>query len=167
MVVLVGTSGAGKTTLRRCLVESGLPPGVVLSLDDLRRAARRDDLYRGRPARALQDYSLHAVRRAARRADALATFGVGYLADAMHLRRKERCEHVLRAADTGLASTAVLLPAATLEELLRRNAGRPEDEQVPEDVLGRQHHRRSLLTVDLLREEGFTLVLTTPSHSPT
>ncbi len=165
VVVLVGTSGAGKTTLRRELVSAGLPADLVVSLDDLRRAARREDLHRGRPPRALQDYSLAAVRRAARRADALATFGAGYLADATHLRRKERREHVLRAADTALGATAVLLPAAPLEELLVRNARRAEDEQVPEDVLARQHHRRSLLTGDHLRDEGFSLVLTPNRHA--
>jgi predicted kinase len=166
VVVLVGTSGGGKTTLRRRLVGDGFPAELVVSLDDLRRSARQDDLGRGRPVRALQDYSAFAVRRAARRADALAAYRAGYLADATHLRRKERREHVLRAADTGLPAVAVLFEAAPLEELLRRNAVRPVDERVPEDVLANQHHRRSLLTADLLRDEGFTDVLTHPPSRP-
>ncbi len=130
------------------------------------RAARDDDVRRGRSPRQLQDYSALAVRRAARRADALATYGAGYLADATHLRRKERREHVLRASDTGLRVAAVLLPPPPLEELLRRNLARPEDERVPEAVLARQHHRRSLLTADLLGDEGFTDVHTPPPSRP-
>ena len=161
VVVLVGPTGAGKTTLRRQLVAGGLPAELVLSLDDLRRAAREEDVERGRPPRWLQDYSLHAVRRSARRADALAAYRAGYLADNTHLRRKERREHVVRAAETGLAAVAVLLPVIALDDLLARNAARAADERVPEDVLARQAHRRSLLTSDLLRAEGFAEVVTT------
>jgi predicted kinase len=166
VVVLVGTSGAGKTTLRRRLVGDGFPGDLVVSLDDLRRSAQDDDLRRGRPGLELQDYSALAVRRAARRADALAAYRSGYLADATHLRRKERREHLVRAADTGLQAVAVLFEAAPLEALLERNGGRPADERVPEDVVARQHHRRSLLSADLLRDEGFTAVLTLPSSRP-
>ena len=160
VVVLVGTSGAGKTTLRQALVGDGLPAELVVSLDDLRRSAREDDLRRGRSARGLQEYSAHAARRAARRADALAAYRAGYLADATHLRRNERREHALRASDTGLDAVAVLFGAVPLEVLLERNAGRTPDERVPEDVLARQHHRRSLLSAALLLEEGFADVVT-------
>ena len=166
VVVLVGTAGAGKTTLRRRLVAGGLPAELVLSLDDLRRLAREEDVRRGRAARWLQDYSRHAVRRAARRADALAAYGAGYLADNTHLRRKERREHVVRARDTGLPAIAVLTPAVPLDELLARDRARPADERVPADVLARQHHRRSLLTPDLLRDEGFEDVLAPPPAEP-
>ncbi|NIZ91858.1 AAA family ATPase [Kineococcus rubinsiae] len=161
VVVLVGPPAAGKTTLRRELLAAGLDPAAVLSLDDLRRRFRAAAVATGLPAREAQAYSLPAVRRAARRGDALAAFGTGYLADATHLRRAERREHVGRAADAGLAAEAVLLPDLPLAELLRRNASRPDDERVPEDVLARFAHRRSLLDPDLLREEGFAVV-----HAP-
>lgn len=158
VVVLVGTSGSGKTTLRRALVAGGMPADAVVSLDDLRHRARRSDAARGRPVRPLQDYSAVAVRAAGRRYDALAAFGTGYLADATHLRRRDRTPHVRAAAETGLEARAVLTPLLPLEELVRRNGRRRIEEQVPVDVLARQVHRRSLLSPDLLAAEGFGLV---------
>ncbi len=159
VVVLVGACGSGKTTLRGALVAAGLHADRVVSLDDLRRRARDRDLRSGRPPHPLQDYSARAVREAARRADALAAFGAGYLADATHLRRRDRRVHVAVAEDTGLPAVAVLLPDVPLSELLARNAARPADERVPVDVLERQAHRRSLLDAALLAEEGFRLVV--------
>ena len=47
----------------------------------------------------------------------------------------------------------------TCDELARRNAARPPDEQVPVEALLRQRHRRTLLSAGMLREEGFTDVL--------
>ena len=158
VVVLVGASGTGKTTLRRELLAAGLAPELVVSLDDLRRAARADDLARGRPPRLLQSYSAAAVRRAAARAELLLARGAGYLADATHLIRRERRSHVRAAEHAGLPSTAVLTPLVDLAVLLERNRLRPPDEQVPEEALARQHHRRSLLTAEALHEEGFTTV---------
>lgn len=157
--VLVGASGTGKTTLRRAAVAAGRSADSVVSLDDLRRDARADAVRRGLPPRPLQQYSASAVRRALRRQDALAAFGGGYLADATHLRRRERVLHVRVARETGLRAVAVLLPAPSLDELVRRNGRRPADERVPEEVLVRQHHRRSLLSPSVLVEEGFSAVL--------
>jgi predicted kinase len=134
-------------------------PCLVVSLDDLRREARGADARAGRPLRPLQQYSLVAVRRAARRCDALAAFGAGYLADATNLRRRERRAHVETAGDTGLSARAVLMPDLPLEVLVGRNAGRPADEQVPVGVLAAQAHRRSLLSAALLRADGFATVV--------
>ena len=158
VVVLVGSSGTGKTTLRRRLVTAGLPADLVVSLDDLRRRARALDLARGRPGRPLQDYSALAARQALRRGDALATFGAGYVADATHLRRRDRRQHVLAAQDTALRAVAVLTPALPVDVLVRHNARRPPDEAVPVEVLERQAHRRSLLSPPMLLEEGFSAV---------
>jgi predicted kinase len=160
VVVLVGTSGSGKTTLRRRLLAEGLAVGGVVSLDDLRREARDHVLRRGGAARPLQDYSATAVRRARRRSEVFAAFGCGYVADATHLRRRDRREHVAVASDAGLPAVAVLMPLLDVEELVRRNAARPPDEQVPADALLRQHHRRSLLSADGLLGEGFVTVHT-------
>ena len=158
VLVLVGAAASGKTTLRRELVAAGLDEGVVVSLDDLRRDLRARDLTAGGAPRELQDYSLPAARRAARRGDALAGLAVGYLADATHLRRAERREHLRRAQRAGLAAEAVLLPALPLEVLVERNASRPDDQRVPEDVLAHHAHRRSLLSADALRADGFAAV---------
>jgi predicted kinase len=157
VVVLVGAAGSGKTTFRRSLVAAGYDAGRVVSLDDLRRCERAADAAAGRPVRSLQDYSLRAVRRAQRRCDALA--------DATHLRRRERMAHVRVAADCGLPAVAVLLPDLTLATLLHRDAERPPDERVPTEVLAKQAHRRSLLSVGLLAGEGFAEVLEGTSHS--
>jgi predicted kinase len=157
--VLVGTSGSGKTTLRRAVVAAGLPEDHVVSLDDLRHAAREDAVSRGVAPRRLQEYSAAAVRRATRRQDVMAALGTGYLADATHLRRRDRRVHVLTAHDAGLPAVAVLTPQADLAELLARNARRSTDEQVPDEVIARQHHRRSLLSPALLHDEGFDAVL--------
>ncbi|NHC16485.1 AAA family ATPase [Motilibacter deserti] len=162
VVVLVGAAGSGKTTLRGRLVAGGLDPGTVISLDDLRCEARALDAKAGRPVRPLQDYSFSAVRRAARRCDALLAFGAGYLSDATQLRRRERVPHVRAAAEAGLPSVALLLPALSLDELLARDAARPPDEHVPADVLARHAHRRSLLRPGLLRDEGFDVVREVP-----
>ena len=158
VVVLVGASGTGKTTLRRRLVAAGLPAGLVVSLDDLRRAARAEDVARGRPPRLLQSYSAAAVRRATVEVDALTALGTGYLADATHLVRRERRVHLRAAQRAGLPSVAVLTPLVELTVLLERNRLRPPDEQVPEEALTRQHRRRSLLSAETLGEEGFTAV---------
>jgi len=158
ILVLVGTSGSGKTTMRHCLVAVGWPADLVVSLDDLRRRARDLDLARGRRPRALQDYSALAARQAARRGDAFAAFGAGYLADATHLRRRDRRLHVRTATDTGLRARALLAPVLPFAVLLERNARRPPDQAVPVDVLARQAHRRSLITAGSLVEEGFSAV---------
>jgi predicted kinase len=158
VLVLVGTSGSGKTTLRRELVANGVPEDLVVSLDDLRSEARSFDIAHGRPPRALQDYSSLAVRLAVRRGNAMAAYGAGYVADATHLRRRDRRLHVRTAEDTGLPSRAVLTPVLPLEVLVERNARRPPDEAVPVDVLARQAHRRSLICAETLAEEGFSVV---------
>jgi predicted kinase len=159
VLVLVGASGSGKTTLRRALESAGLPADLVVSLDDLRRQAQAWDLAHGRPARDLQDYSALAVRRAVRRCEALAVFGAGYLADATHLRRRDRRVHVHVAVETGLEPRAVLAPALPVEVLVERDLRRPPDERVPVDALLRQAHRRSLLSAELLLGEGFQSVV--------
>jgi predicted kinase len=152
VVVLVGPPASGKSTVRRQLVAEGLPADLVVSLDDLRRELRD----RSAEPRPLQDYTLVALRIAGDRQRALVEQGRGYLADAQHLRRRERRAHVAGAA--GLPTIAILLPDLPLEVLLQRNALRGEDERVPDDVVARAAHRRSLLTAALLRAEGFAEV---------
>jgi predicted kinase len=158
VVVLVGPPAAGKTTVRRRLVNAGLSPSQVVSLDDLRRAARSRAVAEGGTVRPLQDYTLTALREADHRQEQLLTAGLGYVADATHLRRRERVVHVRAAHAAGLPALAVLLPDLPLDTLRTRDALRPADERVPGDALAAFAHRRSLLTADLLRGEGFMQV---------
>jgi predicted kinase len=155
VVVLVGAAASGKTTLRRRLEVEGTAPGAILSLDDARAELWERAIAAGAEPRPLQDYSLPAVRRCDAAAAELLSRGRGYLADATHLRRRERVAHVRAAHAAGLPAVAVLLPAVPLDELLRRNAQRPAWRRVPEHIVARHAHRRDLLSAALLRDEGF------------
>ena len=159
VVVLVGAAASGKTTLRRQLVGARTAPVEVLSLDDERARLWEQDVAAGTEPRPLQDYSLPAVRRCDAAAQRLLAGGRGYLADATHLRRRERIAHVRAAHAAGLPAIAVLLPAVPLDELRRRNEARPGWRRVPEHVLARHAHRRELVTAEMLRDEGFDEVL--------
>jgi predicted kinase len=151
--VLVGPPASGKTSFRNGLLADGLQPDLVVSLDDLRRELRA----RSRASKPLQDYTVAALRTAAQRQRQLVEVGRGYLSDATNLRRYERVGHVQAAGS--LPAYAVLLPDVPLEVLLARNAARPPDEQVPEDVVAAFAHRRSLLSRQVLLDEGFCDVL--------
>jgi predicted kinase len=155
VVVLIGAPASGKTTVRQRLVAAGAAPVAVLRPDDERAALRERDEARGVAPRPLQDYSLAAMRTCAAAAADLLAAGRGYLADATHLRRRERLAHVRAAHAAGLRAVAVLLPSLPVEELSRRNATRDAHRRVPEDVLARHAHRRGLLSAELLRVEGF------------
>lgn len=158
VVVLVGAPGSGKTTVRaRLLAEH--PGTAVLSPDDERAALREDDVAAGRLPRDLQDYSLQALHRCSAAGAALLAEGRGYIADATHLRRKERVAQVRAAHDAGLRAIAVLLPDLPVPVLVQRNAPRAELRRVPAERLARHANRRSLIDADALRQEGFDEVV--------
>jgi predicted kinase len=163
VVVLVGAPASGKSSLRRRLVDAGLPTSRVVCLDDLRHTART---LAGVPSRRLQDFSVSAVRAAAALEAALLADGQGYLSDATNLRRRERVAHVRAAHATGLPAVALLLPHLPLSELVTRDRLRMPDAHIPDDVLAAFAHRRSLLTPDLLRGEGFDAVYEVDGASP-
>jgi predicted kinase len=163
VTVLVGAPASGKTTLREQLLAAGSESLPVLSPDDERTTLRARDIAVGREPRDLQDYSLSALRKCAAEAADLLAAGRGYLADATHLRRKERVAHVRAAHAAGLTAAAVLLPALPVEVLAARNERRTPDRRVPEDILAKHAHRRSLLTPQLLLDEGFDEVLEIPA----
>jgi predicted kinase len=158
VIVLVGPPAAGKTRVRRRLHDAGLPTALVVGLDELRRAERARATGAGEPLRPLQDYSFTAVRNAADLRQQLLDGGTGYLSDATNLRRRERVDHVRAAHAAGLPALALLLPDHPVETLLARDALRSADERIPADVIAAYAHRRSLLTADLLRGEGFAAV---------
>ena len=157
MLVLVGAPASGKTTWRRRLVADGLPPERVVSLDELRREVAARVEAAGGPVRSPEHWTPPALRLAARLRAELVADGTGYLADATHLRRRERAVHVRLAAQAGVPAVALLLPDLPLAVLLERNARRAGDDRVPDDVVALFAHRRSLLTADLLRAEGFAV----------
>ncbi|WP_210481729.1 AAA family ATPase [Naasia sp. SYSU D00948] len=159
VVVLVGAAASGKTTFRRALLAADAAPRAVLSLDDERLALRERDSDTGREPRPLQDYSRPAVLRCEAAAQKLLSQRRGYLADATHLRRRERIPHVRAAHEAGLPAIAVLLPAVGIDVLRERNGARPELHRVPDEILERHEHRRSLLSRELLLEEGFDEVV--------
>jgi predicted kinase len=163
VVVLVGAAASGKTTLRQRLLADGMAPDQVLSLDDERAQLWDRDVASGAEPRPLQDYSLTAVRRCDAAARRLLAGGRGYLADATHLRRRERVAHVRAGHAAGLPVVAILLPSVPLDELRRRNALRLAHRRVPEEILGRHAHRRELLTAAMLRDEGFDDVVELPA----
>jgi len=154
-MVLVGAPASGKTTLRARLLADCPGSFPVLSPDETRATLRARDVAAGREPRDLQDYSLSALRSCTTRAEVLLGAGRGYLADATHLRRKERVAHIRAAHQAGLPAVAVLLPALPVEVLAARNAERSPERRVPHDILVKHAHRRSLLTRSLLLEEGF------------
>jgi predicted kinase len=165
VVVLVGPSASGRTTFRRALVAAGLPESSVVSLDDLRRDLRDAAVAAGRPGLELQDWTARALRVAGALQAALLDEGAGYVADATHLRRRERTAHVRAAHAAGLHAIALLLDERPLQELVARNAARPAGQAVPEAVLSAMAHRRSLLSAGLLANEGFDVVLPVGVHT--
>src|SRR5215213_3461668 len=99
VVVLVGAAASGKTTVRDELVRTGTVRPNVVSLDDEGAELRDRDLRAGRNPRPLQEYSAAAARRSDAAAQELLSSGEGYLADATHLRRRERVAHVRAAKE--------------------------------------------------------------------
>ncbi|MCU1570498.1 MAG: putative kinase [Naasia sp.] len=164
VIVLIGAPASGKSTLRRRLAGENGSALAVLSPDDERAELRARDIAAGLEPRALQDYSFAAIRRCEERANELVASGRGYLADATHLRRRERVAHVRRAHAAGLPAVAMLLPDLPLAVLTARNARRLPELRVPDAVLGRHAHRRSLLSSVLLIDEGFDEIVEVPPH---
>ncbi|SDQ08006.1 AAA family ATPase [Quadrisphaera sp. DSM 44207] len=157
--MLVGAPASGKTTLRGRLQAAGAAPARTVSLDEERAVARERDVAAGREPRPLQEYSATAVRRCEAAVAASLAAGLPYLADATHLRRRDRVAHVRAAHAAGLRAVAVLMPHLDPAALARRDAARPPERRVPAQVLARCAHRRGLLSAELLVAEGFDAVV--------
>jgi predicted kinase len=150
VVVLVGPSGAGKTTL----AAAAFAPEDVVSSDDLRAAVRGDPADQSATRVAFGILHRELVKRlAARRL---------VVVDATNLTVSGRSAILRRAAIAGAPAIAlVLLPTADVVHV--RNTARP-GRSVPADVVDRQLTAAAALGGDArtietgLRAEGFAAV---------
>lgn len=145
VIVLVGASGSGKSTLARTW-----PADYRLELDFYRSLVSGDagDQEATEDAVALLHQVL--VARAAR--------GLTSVVDATNTRADVRRRLVDTAHAYGLDAAAVVM-TAPLEQCLTRNAVRPANRRVPDDVLRRQYAQVAAARPGL-RSEGFDHVVT-------
>ncbi|MFJ3658294.1 AAA family ATPase [Streptomyces nigra] len=144
LVVLIGASGAGKTTLARTW-----PASQVLSLDGLRGAVSDDPGQQDATADAADVLKLILERRMARR--------LNTVIDATNVEQAVRAELVMAAKRHAMPTVAVVV-ATPLPVCLERQGPRPENRRVPEDVV-RAQHRAMVHSHQRLTAEGFNTVV--------
>jgi F420-dependent oxidoreductase-like protein len=149
LVVLVGASGAGKTTW----AEANFKPGQVLSTDTFRAyyGAGPDDRTAGTEAFALLDH-LIAVRLAK---------GLTTVVDTTGLDADRRGSYRAAAAEAGLPCVAV---GFDTDPELCRDRNRSSSTPIPKTVLDRQL-RQWRATRGGLDQEGYDLVIVDPGPS--
>ncbi|MFE7442374.1 AAA family ATPase [Streptomyces chartreusis] len=145
VIVLIGASGSGKSTLARTW-----PAEYRLELDFYRSLVSGDagDQEATDDAAAILHQVL--VARAAR--------GLTSVVDATNTRADVRRRLVDTAHDYGLDAAAVVM-AAPLQQCLARNAPRPANRRVPDDVVRRQYAQVAAARPGL-RGEGFDHIVT-------
>lgn len=144
LVVLIGASGAGKTTLAR-----SWPASQVLSLDCLRGSVSDDPGRQDATADAVDVLALILERRMAR--------GLNTVIDATNLEQPVRAGLIAAAKRHGMPTAAVVL-AAPLELCLQRQAPRPDNRRVPADTV-RTQHQAMVTSHQRLAAEGFNTVV--------
>ncbi|MFI5808389.1 AAA family ATPase [Streptomyces sp. NPDC051561] len=144
LIVLIGASGAGKTTLARTW-----PASQVLSLDALRGAVSDCPGDQGATGDAADVLQLILEHRMAR--------GRNTVIDATNLERPIRAELVTAAKRHGVPAAAVVL-ATRLSVCLQRQGPRPDNRRVPEDVV-RAQHQAVPYDHQQLSAEGFDTVV--------
>lgn len=154
VVVMMGASGAGKSTKARELA-AAIPGALVISYDKCRAelTGNSND----------QSATAAAVRLAHRRVDARCAEGLTTIVDGTHTTPWERRNVVAVADRHGMPAVLVVL-ATPLEVCLSRQQTRKPrrpgalwGEQVPEDVV-RGQHVRVLGSLPDLHLEGFDSV---------
>jgi protein phosphatase len=146
LVVLVGASGAGKTTFAaRCF-----RPTEILSSDAFRAIVADDEADQGATQAAFELLHLAARRRLER--------GRLTVVDATNVSRRARAALVAHARSAGRPAVAIVLDFST-EVCRTRNSARP-DRRVGDDVIDRQlgELRRSLAAPHGLLAESFDAV---------
>ncbi|MFF3967910.1 AAA family ATPase [Streptomyces griseorubiginosus] len=144
LIVLIGASGAGKSTLARTW-----PASQVLSLDDLRGVVSDDPGRQDATADAADVLKLILERRMARK--------LNTVIDATNCEQPVRVELVMAAKRRGMPTVAVVV-ATPLEVCLERQASRPDNRRVPEDVVRAQHQAR-VHSHQRLTAEGFNTIV--------
>jgi predicted kinase len=141
LVVFVGPAGAGKSR-----AAEGFPASARVCLDQLRAAVADDpgSQEATSDAVALQDLIVEARLRR----------GLLIVLDATNVERRVRVSLVERAHRHGRRPVAVVF-ATPVDLCVRRNARRPANRRVPEEVLRRQHEQAAQ-ALPLLVKEGFT-----------
>ncbi|MFJ5212766.1 AAA family ATPase [Streptomyces nigra] len=144
LIVLIGASGAGKTTLARTW-----PASQVLSLDGLRGAVSDDPGRQDATADAADVLKLILERRMARK--------LNTVIDATNVEQEVRAELVTAAKRHGMPTVAVIV-ATPLPVCLERQSPRPDNRRVPEDVV-RAQHQAMVHSHQRLATEGFNTVV--------
>ncbi|AVH61742.1 MULTISPECIES: ATP-binding protein [Streptomyces] len=140
LIVLIGASGAGKTTLA-----STWPASQVLSLDGLRGVISDDPGCQDATGDAADVLKLILERRMARK--------LNTVIDATNLEQPVRVDLVMAAKRHGMPTIAVIV-ATPLSLCIARQDGRPDNRRVPEDTV-RTQHKAMVHSVQSLRAEGF------------
>lgn len=143
LVLLVGPSGAGKTTW----AAARFPSEAVLSSDAFRAQVAGDAADQSATADAFQ--VLHTVARARLRR------GLLTVVDATNLTEGAR-QALLRLASRADRPVAAVAFDVSLERCLAQNAGRP-DRRVPPEVV-RRHHREMQQALSKLPSEGYVVI---------
>jgi predicted kinase len=148
-VIPIGAPASGKTTLLDRIGAALRDPRFRHGPDDIRRLAFGTRAYQGAAGH------VHEAARAIFTARLVSGRAAGY--DATNTTRRERVPLVDAALRAGAPVVAVVL-RADRNELLRRNAARPEPDAVPVDALLRFAARVERLSPAFLLEEGFVSV---------
>ncbi|MGW7594403.1 AAA family ATPase [Streptomyces rubiginosohelvolus] len=143
LIVLIGASGAGKTTLARTW-----PAFQVLSLDSLRGWVSDDEGCQDATADAVDALHLLVDRRMARRRNTVV--------DATNVSSDARAPLVAAAKRHGMPAIAVVLGTPEVV-CLARQVPRPANRTVPDDTVRAQHKAR-IHSHQSLHGEGFNEV---------
>ncbi len=146
MFVAVGPAASGKSTLAAVF-----PVDEVVCLDELRR-----EISGGNPGD--QSVTPVAVARQNALLDKHLAAGRTVLVDSTNVEPKVRAGLLEIARRHGRPAVAIRFPTP-LDTCLERNALRPANQRVPEQVLRWQYELAQSATADVLVEEGFTDVL--------
>jgi predicted kinase len=130
LIVTRGLPGSGKTTYARTLQ----PRVVRVNRDDLRRM-----LHGGRFLTQWAEWQVTIAQRA--QVEALLRAGTDVCVDDTNLRSRTVREWARMAASLGADFQVYDFTHVPLDECLRRNAMRPLEERVDEDVIRSMHER--------------------------